>query len=869
MVSTSFRQGTINLFLLLATASPALAQRLPASVVPDHYTLWFAPDLTTDTFRGREIIQVRVGASANAITLHAAELQFGEVTITSGGRTQTATVSLDAATETALLKVPNPVPVGPATIAITYTGILNDKLRGFYLSQANGRKYAVTQLEATDARRAFPSFDEPAYKATFDVSLTIDQRDTAISNGAQLSDLPGPEAGKHTLTFARTAKMSTYLVAMLVGDFVCRSGSADDIPVRVCSTPDKLALTEFALEATIQSLQYYNRYFGIKYPFGKLDVVGIPDFAAGAMENTGAITFREQYLLADPQRASLGVRKSVASIVAHEVAHQWFGNLVTMKWWDDIWLNEGFATWLANKPLAEWHPEWNVHLDDVEDTQRALGTDALRSTRAIRTKVETPEEINQVFDAIAYEKTSAVIRMIEHYVGSEAFRRGVSAYLKKYSYANAAGEDFWNEVAKQTGKPVDRILGGFVNQPGAPVLTVASGCRGGASTLRLRQERFIGTPGATPQQPQTWTLPVCVTTTSGKPRCEIVSKPEHTMTMPGCAADPFVNTDSVGYFFSEYSPEHVSALARPGGRALSSAERLGLLGDEWWMVRAGRHDIGTYLNLAAEWATDESAQVTAAIAARLAYVAEYIADPGEQDGYQRWLGARFGPVYERLGMPALGDNDDKQMRYATLLELLGVAADSPEVQRHAKELAAKYLANPQALPGTVASTLLRVAAIDGDVLLYDQYRARLAMLQGEPEEYYRFFNALPYFRDPALMKRTLEFAISPEVRSQDTATMIGGLLARPWGRDQAWAFVKSQWDALVGKLGTFQGIPGVIGASGTFCSPAAAADMTLFFAAHPIASSHRAVKQAIERIETCAALNQRQSQAFASWLGSR
>ena len=286
-------------------------------------------------------------------------------------------------------------------------------------------------MEPTDARRAFPCFDEPAYKATFDITLNVDNGDTAISNGAQISDTPGPEPGRHTVKFERTRKMSTYLVALLVGDFACREGSADGIPLRVCSTPDKKALTGFALEAAEHQLAFYNRYYGIIYPFGKLDIVGVPDFAAGAMENTGAITFREQYLLADPKHASLATKKTVAAILSHEIAHQWFGNLVTMQWWDDIWLNEGFATWMANKPLAEWRPDWHVELDEVRETQTALALDALRSTRAIRTYVDTPEEINEVFDAIAYEKSAGVIRMVEAYLGKDAFRHAVSSVLEE------------------------------------------------------------------------------------------------------------------------------------------------------------------------------------------------------------------------------------------------------------------------------------------------------------------------------------------------------------------------------------------------------------------------------------------------------
>ena len=420
------------LAIALIVATPAAAQRLPGTVIPDHYTLWFEPDLAKETFRGRESIRVTLTEPTTSITLHAAEITFGEVTITSGGRTQTATVTTDAKGETATLSVPERLGEGQATIQITYSGILNDQLRGFYISKANGRKYAASQMEATDARRAFPSFDEPIYKATYDISMTVPVGDTAISNGKVVSDTAGPSPGTHTMTFARSPRMSSYLVALLVGDFVCREGAAEGIPIRVCSTPDKRELTGFALEAATQQLKFYNAYFGIKYPFGKLDIIGVPDFSAGAMENIGAITFRERLLLIDPATASIGAKKRVAGIISHEIAHQWFGNLVTMKWWDDIWLNEGFATWMANKPLAAWKPEWRVDLDDAADTQDALGIDALKSTRAIRMKVETPEEINEVFDGIAYQKTAAVLRMIETYVGPEAFRKGVASYLKKH-----------------------------------------------------------------------------------------------------------------------------------------------------------------------------------------------------------------------------------------------------------------------------------------------------------------------------------------------------------------------------------------------------------------------------------------------------
>ena len=855
------------LFLLpaLLLAVPVAAERLPGTVVPEAYTLWFAPDLNTDTFRGRETIEVQLREPAKSITLHAAEIEFQEVRVAG----QTATVTTNADQETATFSVPREIAAGPARIEVTYTGILNDKLRGFYLSKANGRKYAVSQMEATDARRAFPSFDEPAYKATFAITLMVNEGDTAISNGAQLSDTPGPEPGKHTVTFAPTKKMSTYLVALLVGDFVCREGSAGDTPVRVCSTPDKKHLTAFALEAAIQQLQFYNDYYGVKYPFGKLDIIGVPDFAAGAMENTGAITFREEYLLADPENASLETKKTVAAVMSHEIAHQWFGDLVTMKWWEDIWLNEGFATWMANKPLAAWKPEWDVEVDDVEETQKALALDALRNTRAIRTKVETPEEINEVFDAIAYEKSAGVLRMVENYVGKDAFRKGVASYIQKHAYGNAAAEDFWTEVTRVTGTPVDRIMSSYVDQPGVPVLRVASACQGSSTTVRIHQERFSGTPGSAAPAAQPWTIPICFKAfPDSAPLCQVISKAEETITVPGCASTAYVNAGSVGYFFTEYSPDDVRALARKARGTLAPTERVGLLGDEWWMVRSGRHDVGVFFELAGALASDTVPAVVEGITTRVAYAGEYLVNAKQQAKFQQWVRARFKPVLDRLGLPGSGDDELEQSRRAALLQTVGIWGASPEVQARARELAAKYLADPASLPPTLAPAVLEVAAYGGDAPLYEQYVARLNKLKSSPEEYYTLFNALPYFRQPPLMKRTLEYAVSPDVRTQDTATLIAGLLAKPWGREPAWTFVTSEWKRLTDLLGTFQGVPIVVSATANFCSTAKADEVRTFFAKNPIPSAERGIKQAVERIESCAALESRQSAPLAKWLST-
>jgi aminopeptidase N len=846
-------------------ASSAYAQRLPAGVTPTHYALWFAPDLDNQTFRGRETIDIQIAAPTRSITVNAAEITFDRVTITAGGRTQEARVALEATAEMATVSVPQMLPAGAASISITYTGILNDKLRGFYISKGNNRSYAVTQMEATDARRAFPSFDEPAFKATFDISLMIDTGDTAISNGRQRSDSPGPEPRKHTVAFATTPKMSSYLVAMLVGDFVCREGRTADIPIRVCSTPDKLPLTGFALEAAEQQVAFYNRYFGIKYPFGKLDIIGVPDFAAGAMENTGAITFREQYLLADPDHASLTTLKNVAAVTSHEIAHQWFGDLVTMRWWNDIWLNEGFATWMANKPLAEWKPEWRVELDEADETQQALGLDVLRSTRPIRTAADTPDEINELFDTIAYEKTAAVLRMVESYVGREPMRAAIASYLRKYSFGNATGEDFWAEMTRSTGKPVDRIMKSFVDEPGAPVLSVKLACSGGTSAITVAQQRFLAASSAAESSPRTWVVPVCFKAGSGAPRCEVIDRPAQTLGGSGCNDIVFANAGSRGYYITDYPPEALRTLTAAIG-SLSPVERASLLGDEWWMVRSGRHDIGGYLNLAGTLAADDTATIVSTLAGRLDYTGELIANGSQRERYQQWIRERFGPVLSALGLPGNREDDDQaQSRRASLLRIVGVTGNDGNVQRLARDLATRYLDDPTTVPPTVAAAVLNVAAVHGDTALYERYLTQVQKLSDSPERYYRYFNALAWFSDPALIRRTLDFALS-SARSQDVGTLLAGLMARPAARDATWAFVKAQWPTLTRKLGTFQGIPQIVSATGNFCSLEAADDVRKFFVQNPVQSSARTLQQAVERIETCASMRMRQSQPLAAFL---
>jgi aminopeptidase N len=404
----------------------------------------------------------------------------------------------------------------------------------------------------------------------------------------------------------------------------------------------------------------------------------------------------------------------------------------------------------------------------------------------------------------------------------------------------------------------------FVEQPGAPVLSVRTKCTGTTTEIALRQERFIGAPGASATA-QTWTMPVCFKANDGQAHCEVISGREQVVFAPSCH-NVFANADGRGYYFTDYPPETVRSLGRsaPG---LEAVERLGLLGDEWWMVRGGRHDVGIYMDLAALLAEDETAAVTGAIATRLEFADAYLVQPPDRPRYQAWVRRRFGPTLRAMGVP--GDPrepDERHSRRATLLALVGVTGNDLDVQRQARELTVAYIANRRSLPGTLVPDVLRVAAVAGDVTLYDMYFAQVQKLTAEPEEYYRFFTALPWFRDPALVKRTLAFAVSSSVRTQDTGTLLANMIARPWSQETAWEFTKAQWPALIKKLGTFQGIPTIVSSLGSMCSHDTAADVREFFAKNPVPSAARTLQQSIERIEACAALARRQSKPMSEWL---
>jgi aminopeptidase N len=849
--------------LLAASAATSRAERLSGAVRPEHYALLLTPDLKAATFSGVETIDVNLASAANAITLNSAEIEFQSVTIAAGGKQQTASVSTDKEKEQTTFTVPDEIAAGKASITIHYTGILNNELRGFYLSKTAKRDYAVTQFESTDARRAFPSFDEPSFKATFDVSLVVDSGDTAISNGPIIADTPGPGEGKHTLKFLQTPKMSTYLVAFLVGDFQCTEGESDGVKIRGCATPDKVALTSYSVDVAKYVLHYYNNYFGIPYPLKKLDLIALPDFEAGAMENFGAITYRETDMLLDPKTASVGARKEVALVVAHEMAHQWFGDLVTMQWWDNTWLNEGFATWMENKPVAAMHPEWNIDQLVVAGVDDTLNLDAQPTTRAIRAKAETREEIEQMFDGISYGKAGAVLLGIENYLGEETFRKGVHAYLSAHLYGNATAEDFWGAQTATSHKPVDKIMESLVAQPGEPLLTFGDVA---ASTVPVSQRRFFLSPSIEPDPKQRWTLPVCFKTGDKQQDCEVLTPDESSLKAPASSIF-YANAGGKGYYRSALPPQVYKALVASAETSLTPTERISLAGDEWAQLRANKATVGDYLDLTFALRTDPNSEVigTAVSGVRGIY-ARVAATPQQRAALDAWLRSTFASEYAKLPPPSDSDSPGAKELRSSLFSLLGSAKD-PAVLKQAREITEKYLADPSSVDPNLGQTATALAAKNGDAALFDQLQ-KVAETSTNPEIQEGALHLLAEFEDPALAQRSLEYAISGKVRNQDALYQIAIGLQIPATRELSWKFVENHWDAVKALLTPEVG-GALVGSTGGFCSVEARDQVQSFFSTHKVPSADRALKHAVESINSCIEMRKLQEPNLQKWIASQ
>ena len=859
------------------------AVTLPQNVTPRRYRLRLQPDLDSFTFSGDQAVDIEILEPTSSITLNAMDLWIRGASVSVDGTAIAAgTISLDSSNETATLEFGQELSTGPARLDMSFTGVLNDKLLGFYRSEyisqdGQARYLATTQFEATDARRAFPCWDEPARKASFDVTLVFAEGLQAVANTPAVEETsPGP--GLKSVRFAETPVMSTYLLAFIVGDLVSiEADAANGTRMGIWTTPGKEDQAQFALDTSVKLLGYFNDYFGIPYPLPKLDHIAIPDFAAGAMENWGAITYRETALLVDPVNSSAGTRQRVAEVVAHEMAHMWFGDLVTMEWWDDLWLNESFASWMGTKAVDWLFPDWEMWTQFVNmDTNRALSLDGLKNSHPIEQEVKNPAEVSQLFDAISYSKGASVIRMLEQFLGPETFRQGLNRYLSNNMYANARTQDLWSALEEESGQPVTSIMDSWVKQMGYPVLQVDSERAEEHLELSMSQERFVYDrplgPGSAEDggsDPEVWQVPVTVNSGGEASAATVMEGRETRLEMPAVGGWFKVNTGQTGFYRVNYSNDDWQRLVPAvSSLELSATDRLGVQNDAYALSKAGLLPISQFLELAGAYVNETDASVWGDLASNLRDIEQLIAGDPVHPAYQEFARGLFGPAARRAGwQPRPGEGHLDALLRTTVLGQAGSYEDR-EVLREATVQFQRYLSDHDSVHPDLRGVVCSLAAQAGDRSTYDQ----LWELEGQAslqEEKIRLLLALTRFQDTGLLNETLERALSSRVRSQDTITVVGGVAANIRGREPAWEFVKSNWAEFDRRYGSGGfGLMRLVSICSSFNTEEKMADVERFFTDHPTPAAERTIRQALERMRLNINWLERNRHDINAWFGA-
>jgi puromycin-sensitive aminopeptidase len=836
------------------------AYRLPTTVFPERYEIKLTPDLSTATFTGEEKVLIQIIEPVRQIIVNAAELEFQAVSIKGpGGKVVRGNTALDIENEQATFHFPETLNPGRWELQITYSGILNDKLHGFYRStykDPDGREktLASTQFESTDARRAFPCWDEPASKAVFQVTLVVDQSLTAISNARVLRETPLSGTGKKEVVFADTIKMSTYLVAFIVGEFE----GADPVmvgnaPLRVWAVPGKGHLGKLAQEIGAFSLAFFSRYYDIAYPGDKLDLIAIPDFASGAMENLGAITFRETALLVDEGKATRAELERVADVVSHENAHMWFGDLVTMKWWNGLWLNEAFATFMEMLAVDAWKPEWRRWDSFTVSRAAAMQVDGLKSTRPIEFPVERPEEAAGMFDVLTYEKGASVLRMLEQYLGADKFRDGIRLYLRRHEYANAETTDLWDAVEESTKEPARALMDSWIFQAGYPLISVERK----KSDLILSQRIFrYLQDGDNPDRK--FHVPVFLragTKQGMVNKTVLLTDQELRIELPEDFDWVVVNAGGHGFYRVRYSSELMTAVKRELQSNLLAVERFNLANDTWATTLAGLTSLTDYLDLIDLFRDETDLNVWSMVIISSHHL-HRILDDVQERLFQERIRAVFNPALQRLTWsPKEGETELERQLRGDLINALGTVAEDKACQQRARELYGEYEKDPTSVERNLVPALVSIVAHTGSGADYDKFYSRFKNAQ-TPQEETRYLFALGAFRQPDLIDRTLQMTISGEVRTQNAPYLMRGILLNKNARAKAWSFMKQHWNEMLNKYPD-NSIPrmceGIIG----LVTPELEADVREFFSRHPVKQGAKQLEQHLERLHIAVACRQR------------
>ena len=865
----------------------ATEHRLPDTVRPEKYSIELRPNLKAFSFEGSESIRIQVARPTKTIALNAEGLEVREATVSSskGGSLPATSIDFDSKREVLRLDFAESVPSGPATLRLSFSGTLNDELAGFYRSRytmSDGKQgyMAATQFESTNARRAFPCWDEPAAKATFEVSLVVPDGMTAISNTPPLDEKDLGD-GTRLVRFAETPRMSTYLLAFAIGPLDTIEGKARrGTKLAVWALPDRIGHSRWALDEAIRILDYLNDYYGIPYPLEKLDHIALQDFAAGAMENWGAITYRERILLFDPATSSAQTRQTIVEVIAHETAHMWFGDLVTMAWWDDLWLNESFASWMGAKTTGALHPEWKMWTQFLEeDIVRGLALDGLKSSHPIEVPVRDPAEIREIFDDISYSKGASILRMLEQFLGEATFRRGIRDYLKAHAYGNARTEDLWRALTAASHQPVRALMGSWTRQTGFPLLDVQVKRTGGSARVGLTQSRFLYSDILGPSKDRTrWKVPVRIARAGQKkPVSFLMEKKTESRPLGRSrrSADKDwikVNAGQSGFYRVNYPPEEWDRLRRAvEAGELGTEDRSGLQNDAHALMRAGYLPATTLLDLTAAYRGEDDATGWRLIAESLHDVETLISDTRyleKFDAYGRELFRRAGEQSGWDPKPREGHLD--ALKRSTVLGRLGHHSYRPVLAEAGRRFA-RYLKEPSTLHPDLRGVVYNLVGQQADQATYETLweLQRKAALQ---EEQVRLLMALSHPRDERLLQETLRRSLTDAVRSQDAVLVITTVAAsRPSvGRDLAWSFVKDNWDELYRRYAESGFlIRRLVQIAQEFTTPEAVKDVERFFRGREAPEVRRTVQQSIEKIRVNAAWLKNNGKDLARWFATR
>lgn len=843
-----------------------LSYRLPRNVVPEKYEIKIEPDLVNFRFDGEELIHVTVAEPVRQIILNALELELSDAFVTNLQQKKIAAeIRLDEENERAILTFPEQLESGSWKLNIKFKGILNDKLHGFYRStykdaEGHTKVIATTQFEATDARRAFPCFDEPDFKAVYRVTLIVDRHLTAISNAKVRAEKLLP-SGKKVVRFNDTMKMSTYLVAFIVGEFEATEiVDADGTPVRIWTRPGQLPLARFAEGIAVHALTFFNAYYGLKYPGDKLELIAIPDFAFGAMENLGAVTFRDTALLVDEKTASHAELERVADVVAHEIAHMWFGDLATMSWWNGIWLNEAFATFMEMLAVDSWKPNWKRWESFGVSRASAFATDGLRATRTIEFPVKRPEEAQGMFDVLTYEKGASVLRMLEQYLGAEPFRRGISLYLSKHKYANTETTDLWDAIEESTKEPVRQMMDSWIYQEGHPMITVEA--TNGGKSLTLTQQRFMYFGEDAPGKDTLFHVPIMLKARTAEGLIEkkvILSGRSTTVDLPAKLEWVVVNEGGHGFYRVRYGADLLKTITTNINQ-FAPIERFNLVNDSWAAVLAGLMPLKQYLDMIRLFIEERDKNVWTVILGSLQYLDRLTADGKNAKTFeplQKLTRMLLDKAHKRFGWENKSHEDEltKQLR-GMIIGALGTLGEDEQVQAKAGELFERYLKDRSAVSTDIAPALVTIMAHTGSEERYSRFVHEFKSAS-TPQEEDRFMYALAAFRQDKLLKQTLEKTLNGEVRTQNAPYLVRQVMLNPFGRKVSWQFINENYPKIketfpeVSITRMFEGITGLV-------EKDYLPKVTEFLKEHPVKQGQKTVAQHLEKLQVAIAFKDRE-----------